>query len=66
MYMVLTHEIINPDNQECLLARGEIIPICAYLGLAHQYLGIDNLLGYLCMTLDVAESIQRKMLENTD
>jgi hypothetical protein len=33
MYMVLTQEIINPDNQECLFARGDIIPLDYTLGL---------------------------------
>jgi hypothetical protein len=61
MYMVLTQDIITADNQECLFARGDIIPLDYTLGLASKYLGIDNLLGYLCTTLDVAESIQRSM-----
>lgn len=66
MFMVLTQDIINPDNQECLFARSDIVPLDYTLELTHNHLGIDNLLGYLCLSLEVAESIQRAMLENTD
>ena len=61
MYIVLTRDVINPDNQDYIYSYGDIVPLDVTVEL-YKTLGTDYFTGHLCMTLGVAKNIQTDVI----
>ena len=65
MYIVLTRDIIDPDTQDVMYDACSIIPVDVVAGL-HETLGLDEVVGHLCMTIKVASAVQQRMLATAE
>jgi hypothetical protein len=64
MQLVLTRKVTHPCTYETLFDIGDILRP-ADIDALHKRLGIDEILGHICLTHDAAKHIQKQVLAET-